>query len=254
MEPLIYLANFTITMSSITTLTFFRFSSLKSKLWAFGQMQFAHISIAKTPRLNFYKLMGSGRDIGFSIFPDWGVYALLGVWENEEVANDFFEHSPIYKRYQEMSLEQWTVFMKPIQTKGLWSGGNPFIPSLSLDSNNPLISVITRATIKTNKLMKFWRFVPTSQRPIQRGCTGLIYTKGVGEVPVLQMATFSLWENLESLQNYAYNSAEHREAIKKTHHIDWYKEEMFTRFQPFKSTGTLDGIDLLSPYLKSQSN
>jgi heme-degrading monooxygenase HmoA len=237
-------------MVSITTLTLFRFPGLKSKLWAFGQMQFAHFFIEKSPGLIFYKLMGSGRDIGFSLFPDWGVYALLSVWENEQAANDFFNHSVIYKRYQEMSFEQWTIFMKPIQTKGLWSGGNPFTPSLELEANNPLIAVITRATIKTNKLLKFWRFVPISQKPVQRGCAGLIYTKGVGEMPIVQMATFSVWENLDSLKNYAHNSVEHREAIKKTHQIDWYKEEMFTRFQPFKTLGTWEGKDLLSPYLK----
>jgi heme-degrading monooxygenase HmoA len=215
-------------------------------------MQFAHSFIAKSPGLNFYKLMGSGRDIGFSIFPDWGVYALLGVWDNEQAANDFFNHSAIYKRYQNKSIEQWTIFMKPVQTKGLWSGGNPFTLSSELDANNPLIAVITRATIKPSKLFKFWRFVPISQRPIERGCAGLIYTKGVGEAPVVQMATFSVWENVDSLKKYAYNSVEHREAIKKTHQIDWYKEEMFTRFQPFKTIGTWEGKDLLAPYLTSK--
>ena len=239
-------------MVSITTLTLFRFPNLTSKLWAFGQMQFAHSFIAKSPGLIFYKLMGSGRDIGFSIFPDWGVYALLGVWDNEQAANDFFNHSAIYKRYQNKSIEQWTIFMKPIQTKGLWSGGNPFTPSSELDANNPLIAVITRATIKPSKLFKFWRFVPISQRPIERGCAGLIYTKGVGEAPVVQMATFSVWENVDSLKKYAYNSVEHREAIKKTHQLDWYKEEMFTRFQPFKTIGTWEGKDLLAPYLTSK--
>jgi heme-degrading monooxygenase HmoA len=238
-------------MDSITTLTLFRFPNLKSKLWAFGQMQFAQFFIAKSPGLIFYKLMGSGSDIGFSLFPDWGVYALLVVWESEQAANDFLKHSVIYKRYQEMSSEQWTIFMKPIQTKGLWSGGNPFIPSLDLDANNSLIAVITRATIKPTKLFKFWRFVPISQRPIQRGCSGLIYTKGVGEVPIFQMATFSVWENLDSLKQYAYNSLEHREAVKKTHQLDWYKEEMFTRFQPFKTLGIWEGKDLLAPYFKS---
>jgi len=231
-------------MISITTLTFFRFPNLRSKLWAFGQMQSAHFFLAKCKGLNFYKLMGSGRDVGFSLFPDWGVYALLGVWESEQAANDFFNHSAIYKHYQKMSSEQWTIFMKPIQTKGLWSGANPFTPSLTLDANNPLIAVITRATIKTNKLLKFWRFVPTSQMPIQRGCEGLIYTKGIGEVPIVQMATFSVWENLDALKKYAYSSAEHREAIKKTHQIDWYKEEMFTRFQPFKTMGTWEGKEV----------
>jgi hypothetical protein len=139
--------------------------------------------------------------------------------------------------------------MKPRQAKGLWSGGNPFIVSKDLDEANPLIAVITRATIRTSKLLKFWRYVPTSQRPIEQGCEGLIYTKGVGEAPLVQMATFSLWENIEALKNYAYKSPEHQVAIQKTRQIDWYKEEMFVRFQPYRSIGTWGGKDLLTPYL-----
>jgi hypothetical protein len=215
-------------------------------------MQFAHSSIRKTPGLIFYKLMGSGRDLGFSPFPDWGVYALLGVWETEQDATNFFKHSEIYQHYQKMSVEQWTVFMKPINTKGLWSGNNPFIPSAELDASNSLIAVITRATIRTSKLIKFWRYVPTSQKPIQKGCEGLIYTKGVGEAPLIQMATFSIWENIESLKKFAYQSLEHQQAIKKTHQHNWYKEEMFARFQPYQSIGSWEGKNLLTGFIKNQ--
>jgi hypothetical protein len=101
-----------------------------------------------------------------------------------------------------------------------------------------------------NKLAKFWKYVPVSQRPIQAGCPGLIYTKGIGEAPLVQMATFSIWENAAALKNFAYNSVEHREAIKKTHQINWYKEEMFTRFQPYRSIGNWGGENPLAPYLK----
>ena len=62
-------------------------------MWAFGQMQFAHSHIKKTPGLNFYKLMGSGREPGFNPLPDWSVYALLCNWENENAANDFFQQA-----------------------------------------------------------------------------------------------------------------------------------------------------------------
>jgi quinol monooxygenase YgiN len=237
-------------MSSITTLTLFRFASLSPKLWAFGQMQFAHSSIRKTPGLQFYKLMGSGRELGFNPMPDWGVYAMLGVWENEQAADHFFQHAEIFQRYRAHSSEQWTIFMKPRQAKGLWSGGNPFTASTDLDESNPLVAVITRATIRTNKLISFWRYVPTSQRPIQQGCEGLIYTKGIGEAPLVQMATFSLWENMEALKNFAYYSAEHQVAIQKTRQLHWYKEEMFVRFQPYRSEGTWGGKDALALYLK----
>lgn len=238
-------------MSSITTLSLFRYPAVLSKMWAFGQMQFSHKEMIKIPGLTFYKLMGSGKDIGFSPLPDWGVYAMLCIWENEEVAQHFFEHTEIFKRYKKHSSEQWTIFMKPLQAKGLWSGRNPFTPSTNIDENNPLIAVITRAAIRLNKLIQFWSYVPISQRPIQQGLSGLIYTKGIGEAPLIQMATFSIWENINALKNFAYNSPEHKEAIRKTKKIDWYKEEMFVRFQPYKSVGTWDGKYLLSPYLEN---
>ena len=238
-------------MRSVTTLTLFRFPGLLKKIWPFGQMQFAHSSLKKISGLNFYKLLGSGRDLGFSPLPDWGVYGLLCVWENEKAAEDFFNGSKIFQRYVSKTNEQWTVYLKPLQTKGLWSGGNPFTVSTDLDDTNPLIAVVTRATIKLNKLARFWKYVPVSQRPIQQGCPGLIYTKGIGEAPLIQMATFSIWENATALKNFAYNSAEHREAIKKTHQINWYKEEMFTRFQPYRSIGNWGGQNILATYLKN---
>ena len=211
-------------------------------------MQFAHRFLRKTPGLNFYKLMGSGKEPGFNPLPDWGVYALLCNWENEVAANDFLHQAPIFKRYQDHTTEQWTIFMKPLHAKGLWSGVNPFNPSSELDETNPLIAVITRATIRKKNLVQFWRYVPISQHPIIHGCEGLIYTKGIGEAPLVQMATFSIWRSIEDLKNFAYNSPEHKEAIAKTHRIDWYKEEMFARFQPYKSIGKWNGKDLLSSY------
>ena len=235
-------------MSAITTITLFKFSGFWNKTWAFGQMQFAHSFLRKTPGLNFYKLMGSGKEPGFNPLPDWGVYALLCNWENEVAANDFLHQAPIFKRYQDHTTEQWTIFMKPLHAKGLWSGVDPFNPSSELDETNPLIAVITRATIRKKNLVQFWRYVPISQHPIIHGCEGLIYTKGIGEAPLVQMATFSIWRSIEDLKNFAYNSPEHKEAIAKTHRIDWYKEEMFARFQPYKSIGKWNGKDLLSSY------
>ena len=243
------LRQFSNAMNSITTLTLFRFTNFRARVWAFGQMQFAHAAMGSIKGLQFYKLMGSGRDLGFNPLPDWDVYALLGVWDKEDSAVDYFENASIFQQYKANSAEQWTVFMKPLSTKGLWSGMNPFVKSPELDQNNPLIAVITRATIKPHKLITFWRFVPTSQRPIQKGCPGLIYTKGIGEAPLVQMATFSIWESLDALKNFAYNSPEHKEAIKRTHQIGWYKEEMFARFQPYKSTGEWGGVNPLKTYL-----
>ncbi|MDC6406597.1 MULTISPECIES: DUF3291 domain-containing protein [Maribacter] len=226
-------------MSQITTLTFFRYTNFSSKLWAFGEMQFAHAGLSKVEGLQMYKLMGSGRE-GFNPLPDWSVYGLLQIWKNETCANEFFNASTIMQRYLGKSEERWTVYMKNTTAKGDWDGNNPFIKSESLEEANPYIAVITRATIKTRMLLKFWKYVPTSQKSLA-GNRGLLFTKGIGEVPFLQMATFSIWSDKESLMQFAYASKEHQKAIQKTRQLNWYKEELFSRFQPYRSIGTWMG-------------
>ncbi|MFS4467452.1 DUF3291 domain-containing protein [Maribacter sp. 2210JD10-5] len=202
-------------------------------------MQFSHRSLSTVQGLQQYKLMGSGKD-GFDPFPDWSVYGLLQIWDNDKYANTFFAKSDLIKLCLKKSSESWTLYLKNIKSHGEWNGKNPFEKSDFVDSNNPYIAVITRATIRRKHFFKFWRYVPTSQQPLAKN-KGLIYTKGIGEVPFLQMATFSLWRDMESLMDFAYNSEEHKIAIQKTRKLDWYREELFSRFQPYKSVGTWNG-------------
>ena len=63
---------------------------------------------------------------------------------------------------------------------------------------------------------------------------------------MIQMATFSIWKNMEALKKFAYQSEAHKVAIQKTRELDWYSEEMFCRFQPYQSLGTWEGKNPLS--------
>ena len=227
----------------ITTISFFKYTSLRNKFWGLKMMQFAHKSLAKTSGLSFYRLLGSGKGRGFNPLPDWSVYCLIQVWESEEDAHTFFNSSNLMKQYKVHTDELFTLYMKNISAGGTWVGKNPFEKVADLDPDLP-IAVITRATIKWNWLLRFWKYVPTSQQGLD-GNEGLIYTKGVGEIPIVQMATFSLWKNFEAVKQFAYKSKQHQEAIKKTRKNNWYREELFARFQPYKSTGTWEGKDLL---------
>tara|TARA_R110002051_G_scaffold324755_1_gene423462 strand:- start:5377 stop:6087 length:711 start_codon:yes stop_codon:yes gene_type:complete len=235
-------------MSQITTLTFFRYRGLWQKVWAFGMMQFGHGPMSKVSGLQFYKLMGSGKE-GFDPFPDWSVYAVLQIWDDEASADHFFNSSKLIERYKRHSIECWTLYLKNIVAKGEWSGQNPFEKNNALDDGNTYIAVITRATIKKRLLYRFWKYVPTSQASLA-GNTGLIFTKGIGEVPVTQMATFSVWKDKESLMEFAYGSKEHQSAIEQTRHLQWYKEELFSRFQPYRSLGTWNGKQQLPELLE----
>ena len=226
-------------MSHVTTITFFKFNSIKHQLWALSMMQLAHGELKKEKGHTFYKLMGSGRGLGFSAFPDWSTYVLLQVWESESAAELFFDGSALMKNYRQRTTEVWIVYLKNIASHGLWDGGNPFRVEKDLPKVEAIF-VLTRATIKWHKLISFWRYVPTSHQPLKDN-DGLIYTKGVGELPVVQMATLSIWKDAQSLKNFAYNSKEHREAINMTRKLNWYKEELFARFIPYKSVGTWNG-------------
>ena len=226
----------------ITTITFFRYRSLREKVWAFKMMQSAHRHLQRTSGLEFYKLLGSGKGMGFNPWPDWSVYALLQVWDRESSAETFLNESELMTQYRVHATEAWTLFMKNIAAHGEWSGSNPFTADRSLDPADRPVAVITRATIRPSKLRLFWKYVPTSQKPLLDN-PHLLYTKGIGEVPLLQMATFSLWKDLAALKQFAYESTEHREAIRKTRALDWYREELFSRFLPYRSVGTWLGRD-----------
>lgn len=200
-------------------------------------MQFAHAHLAKAKGLIFYKLMGSGKGDGFDPWPDWSVYSLLMIWEDEVAATDFIDNSKLFSAYRKKTINTWTLYLKNTQAHGKWSGSNPFESQSKPVSASPRIAVITRATIRISKLRKFWQYVPTSSVPLADN-PGLIFTKGIGEVPVLQMATFSLWQNEEALKQFAYQSKEHQKAIRMTRELDWYKEELFARFRVLKESGS----------------
>lgn len=221
----------------ITTITFFHFKSVSAKFWALSQMQFAHKQLAKIKGLQFYKLMGSGRGSGFSIWPDFSVYALLQVWENEADSDNFFANAEIFRSYTSRTDKVATLFCKNISSHGTWDQQNPFDQNTELSDDDAMMVVLTRATIKWRHLHKFWKYVPTSYLPLKSN-EALIYSKGVGEWPMVQMATISLWKSAEGMKKFAYQSKEHQQAIKMTKTIKWYKEELFARFKPYKTLGS----------------
>ncbi len=199
-------------------------------------MQFAKRPLKKVQGLKFYKLLGSGQE-NFDPRPDFSAYGLLQVWESEQHASDYFATSKLNARYKKHSERQLTFYLRNIKAHGLWSGKNPFEESAHLDEENPYIAVITRATIKLSMLKKFWNYVPASQKDLVDN-PHLLFTAGVGERPVTQMATFSVWDDKNALKKFAYRSQNHRHAVQQTQALQWYKEELFTRFQPYKILGS----------------
>jgi hypothetical protein len=231
----------------VVTITFFRYKGLK-KIWGMQQMQMAKSPISIAPGLQFFKLLGSGD--GFSLKPDFSTYGLLCVWNNRQVAKKFFNESAIFEKFKKNSVEHWTVYMHPVLSHGYWSGVAPFQTNKNPITPNELLAVITRATLDPKHIWRFWQYVPRVGAAVHTH-EGLIFTKGIGELPIVQQATFSLWRSKKDMVDFAYKNPYHTEVIKKTRELGWYTEELFAQFSPFYTEGTWNGFNPLTQYLSA---
>lgn len=229
--------------AQIITISFFQFEGISHKWWGFKQMGLAPAWLAAVEGLTFSKMLGSGSGNGFKVWPNLGVYGLLCVWENEEVARAAMENHPHFVELKTNSVEQWTVFMRTVMAHGSWDGINPFEGKATLADEDP-VCVITRATIKPSKLLQFWQFVPRVSRSVDQQ-KGRLFSVGIGELPLIQQATFSLWRSSREMKAYAYQSKHHKEVVRRTRSLKWYKEELFARFTPYAEEGSWKGRQLI---------
>ncbi len=228
----------------IVTFSIFQFP-VRKRLWALGQMGRSALLAAKPAGLSFGKMLGSGRG-GFSMVPDFAQYALLAVWQSVAQAGQFFE-SDLFRDYAAQTNETYTLQLLPIQSHGQWNGVNPFAETAKVAATHLPVVVLTRATIRMNRLVEFWRNVPKAQQAI-RNSEGLLFSVGVGELPLIQQATVSIWQDAEAVKKFAYQQTFHKDIVQMTRQRDWYSEDLFARFVPVATQGTCGGKDVLEAY------
>lgn len=232
-------------MPLITTVTLFRYRSIRDKAWAFTQMgrmlgwPLAN-PLAGTAGLRFGRLMGSGAGNGFGLRPNFGVYAFLGHWDDRAAADHFFATHPWFLKTVARTCDRATFYLLPTMTHGEWGGERPFSPDPDAYDPAQPVAVITRATIRTRKLPDFWRYVPQTSASVADHPDRKL-SIGIGEYPVFMQATFSLWKTGKAMQEFAYRSGHHKEVVRLTRARNWYKEEMFTRFTVLEGVGDWDG-------------
>ncbi len=187
--------------------------------------------------------MGSGHNGTFDLHPDWQQWALLATWDKRESFDSFYQHSFISSWWRLFKVEKWTLLCDPIHSHGKWDGIDPFMAVPIADYTGP-VAVLTRATIRLTKLKGFWSNVDSVAK-MMTSAKGYITSFGVGEAPFYRQATFSIWKSVDDVKAFAYRSREHAEVIKKTRDENWYSEELFARFKPVASFGTIKGEDPL---------
>lgn len=196
--------------------------------------------------------MGSGKNGTFDKTPDLQQWAILAVHPGEPDTSVIGEKDYYRALYGSFiagwwafcGCESFTLLLEPLESHGSWEGKKSFgeLPAKSLYEGP--IAVLTRATIRINKLKYFWQNVAGVANKMT-GAKGFITSFGIGEVPWIRQATFSIWQSKEDMKNFAYGMKEHAEVIQKTRKQRWYSEDMFTRFRIISHHGTLKGKDPL---------
>ena len=230
------------------SLSLFRFDGIAARLWVLAQMGAARIAFARMPDVGFWKLCGSGTGEGFTPKPNWGVWAILAAWPDEATARRNVGEAGVYKRWRKRARESWTVYLDPISVRGQWSGKAPFLAELAPEGDERSLAVLTRASLKPSKILRFWNRVPDISSVIGAD-PNVMFKIGIGELPLLHQVTFSIWPDAGSMAKFARGDGPHGRAICAVREGDWFAEELYARFAVTGSDGQWGGRDPLTKSL-----
>ena len=206
---------------------------------ALGRMAADRRPLRRTPGLLFGKLLGTGDGRTFTVRDadprHWGV---LACWASAADAAAF-EDGPVARAWARIADERLRVAMRPLASRGAWSGRAPFGDPVPAPHDGP-VAAVTRARIAPRRLVTFWRAVPPVSADLRR-VAGLRLAVGIGEAPVGLQGTFSMWDSAAALTDFAHRRTPHAAVVRRTAELGWYAEELFARFAVLDVDGTLAG-------------
>ena len=196
-------------------------------------------ALAATPGLHFARLLGTGDGTTFTLrSADPRHWALVCAWADPGAAADF-ELSRTARAWSGIAAERLLVHLRPLASRGRWSGQEPFGDPVPRQVAGPVAS-ITRARIRTARSLAFHRAVPAVAADLA-GVDGLRLAIAIGEAPVGLQGTFSLWRSADALTDFAHRRAAHAAVVRRTPEEHWYAEELFARFEVLDVEGTYAG-------------
>jgi len=183
--------------------------------------------------IEFFKLLGTGtgqtftpRDADPTL---WGLLITI-----EESALPKFDIGPVVNAWRSFAQSEQRYCATPISAHGEWSSVQPFLVNDELSKSwQGKVLALTRARIKWQMNLQFWRAVPPVITSL-RGCPGVERAIGIGEAPLGLQGTLSIWSDGAALRSFAYQGAAHKAVIRQTQSRQWYSEELFARFALFE--------------------
>jgi hypothetical protein len=91
------------------------------------------------------------------------------------------------------------------------------------------VAALTHAAIAARFLPRFWRRVPVVAA--QAASTpGFSAGFGFGAVPLVGLATFSVWDSEDDLRAFAWGDGPHARTVAGVRAEGWFREEFFAVF------------------------
>ncbi len=172
-----------------------------------------------------------------SIVPDpaWGLCMWLGFWDEERSLDRFLNNgSPIVKAFD----DGWNVRMEPLRGHGAWPGFPPDPEQATDDHSGPVV-VLTLGLLRLRRSLAWTRASNDVQRQLLEA-PGVIWAMGASRPPLFA-ATMSIWESAEAASTFARDEGRaHATAVAANTANPFMRQEIFARFKPLSSTGSID--------------
>ena len=205
------------------TVTLARFPPRRAAetLLALGWMR---LVLRRQRSLRWWRLGGVGGSAqGYGARPDWRALAVVGVWDGAPgpLAIDS------YLDRRAAAVERWRLV--PLDWHGQWGGADP-LTGVARGRSAPgaSVAVLTHGALRPSVLPGFWRRVPAvaDQAVATPGYRGGF---GFGSLPLVALATFSVWDDTASARQFAFHSGAHRDIVDAVRGDDWFTEDFFCR-------------------------
>jgi hypothetical protein len=201
--------------------------------------------LGTVPGLRWWRLLGTGDGDRLTLSADLRRWALLAFWQSPADLEAFIADHPISRRWDALGAERYDLRLATARAQGEWGRARFDVRGAATIEPDAPVAVLTRAAIRPTRLAAFWRAVPGPALDAS-GHPSLLAAVGIGDVPLLRQATFSVWDSLDGARDYAYRRAAHRDVIDRRRDEQWYSSELFARFLPLHATGTWAGHDPLA--------
>jgi hypothetical protein len=225
---------------TVLVLTRWRWRALPGGLW---RLMMGPWGVGKPAGLCFAKVLGSGLNGGFGLWPGLRHQGLMVFFEDAASAQRYLREDRALRSRLNAAEDSLVALLRVTSARGSWDGHTLAPATGSAEASDAAaagpVAALTRASIKPLLARRFWAHSPGSERALAQS-QGCHLAVGLGEAPVLRQATFSLWDSVAAMRAYAGSGA-HGHAAQEAFRQGWFSEWMFARFEPLLVQGRWQG-------------